>query len=110
MEVEGERVKVPVVDVAEGVLVRVDQVAVVRETSGVRDGWRVVLCQADRALEAEVALLPATSALCFPEAARLAPKNKPCGLSSCASSPSGRCFPAVCHRCCMCWGALAREI
>ena len=76
MEVDEERVRVLVVEVAEEVLVQVDQVAVVRDASGVRDGWRV-LRQADRALEVEVALLPATSALCFcSEAARLAQTKK----------------------------------
>ena len=111
MEVDDERVRVPVVEVAEEVLVQVDQVAVVRESSGVRDGWRV-LRQADRALEVEVALLPAISALRFPEAARLAPQKKALGLASCASSPSGRCFPDVsqliCHGCKMRCEPLAR--
>ena len=62
MEVDEERVRVLVVEVAEEVLVQVDQVAVVRDASGVRVGWRI-LRQADRALEVKVALLPATSAL-----------------------------------------------
>ena len=102
MKVAEERARVLVVELAEEVLVQVDQVAAVRHASGVRDGWRV-LRQADRALEVEVVLLPATSALRFSEAARLAPKQEAFGLASCASSPSGRCFPVVsqliCHGC-----------
>ena len=87
-----ERVEVPVVVVAEVELVHEDQEAVVRETAVVRSDWRVVLRQADRALEAVVALLPATVALRVHEAENLARR-----LASCASSPSGRCFSALRH-------------
>ena len=90
VEAEEEHEKVPVVGVAVVELVQEDQVAVVLETADVRNDWRVVLRRADRALEAEVALLPATGALRVHEAARLA-----CGLASCASSPSGRCSSAL---------------